>query len=168
MARLAEIQEKRLHPLISSTTPSETLRGRHEGCHGMGFDGRYWGGEWELTRHGRRHKSVGDPLSRVWEAMRRVLEVLTTGSRTHRSRYGNGCERQGLNVPPSVILRALQMMLSTRTELIPRKRHHKKSHDWSSFNFLFSLKCIVNSYTRSGYYFPSINSLLKLGRMKRH
>ena len=53
MARLAEIQMKRLLPFLSSSTPPETLRGRHEGCHDMGFEGRYWGGEGKSTQHGR-------------------------------------------------------------------------------------------------------------------
>ena len=44
MARLAEIQKKRILTFLSSPTPPETLRGRHDGGHDMGFEGRYWGG----------------------------------------------------------------------------------------------------------------------------
>ena len=44
------------------------------------------------ARHGRRHKWVWDPSSRVWEARSRVFRWSTPGSRSHRSRYENGGE----------------------------------------------------------------------------
>ena len=73
--------------------------------------------KWKFWRHGRRHKSVWDPWRRVWEATRRVLEGLTTGSRRHRSRYGNGDERCNQIVPPSVISGDLMIKTAARTEI---------------------------------------------------
>ena len=85
--------------------------GHHDRCRVMGFDGGCRHLEGRLTRHGRRHKSVREPSSRVWEATRRVFSGLTRGSRRHRSRYENGDEWAGQKVSPSVDLSELKTIL---------------------------------------------------------
>ena len=67
-----------------------------------------------MRRHGRRHKSVRDPSSRVWEATTTVLRGSTTGSRTHLPSYENGDDLPGRIIPPSVVLSKLSMNVSVR------------------------------------------------------
>ena len=70
----------------------------------------------KTTRHGWRHKSVGDRSSRVWEATRRVFRGSTRGSKPHHSHYRNGGERPCQNVLPSVIFGDQSMKTSVKNE----------------------------------------------------
>ena len=106
--------------------------GHHDGCHDMMFD-RLIEFFTKMTRRDRRHKSVRDGSRRVWEAMRRVLPGLTTGSGTHRSRYENRDERRGWFVRPSVVLSAWRIKMTakirtTRRYIIDNNMHFAIPH----------------------------------------
>ena len=116
----------------SPTTAPEAVMGHHDGCHDMMFD-RLIEFFTKMTRRDRRHKSVRDGSRRVWEAMRRVLPGLTTGSGTHRSRYENRDERRGWFVRPSVVLSALRIKMTakirtTRRYIIDNNMHFAIPH----------------------------------------
>ena len=71
----------------------------------------------KMTRHGRRHNSVWGLPSRAWEATRRVFSGMTRVSRRHRSRYENGDEQTGQNMPPSVVLSELRIKTTMKTRM---------------------------------------------------
>ena len=135
---LAENQSQHLRHALRPERRSKTDMATSRQGQDMGFDGRCRHFEGRLTRYGRWHKSVWDPSSRVWEAMRRAFSGLTRGSRRHRSRCENGDEWAGQKVSPSVILPEFGMILPARNETEQRTRHYKRCYPKFMTPFRFS------------------------------
>ena len=76
-----------------------------------------------MSLQGLGPRSVGDPSSRVWVAMRRVLSGLTRELRTHRSSYENGDDTPGRFVPSSVNIGNLRTVVSVRNGTERRSGH---------------------------------------------
>ena len=117
------ISRKKMFRFIETPTLQRRSWRYHDRCHDRAFDDVIEFFFTKLTRHDRRPKSVRDPSSRVWEAMRRVFGGLTRGSRTHRSGYENGDERPGRMGQPSVVFMAFKIK-TTMIIKTERTIHH--------------------------------------------
>ena len=75
---------------------------------------------WPATRVGLRpvKSCLGGHEEGVWGMTRRL--------RRHRSRYENECEWRCQNVPPSVVLSELKMIMTIRNETEQTERHGKR------------------------------------------
>ena len=107
-----------------------------------GSGGGFWGAlkvnRPDMTRHGRRHKSVWGPSRRVWEATTTVFRGSTRVSRAHRSHYQNGDDRQCLFVPPSMNFVDKWTILEVKIETKKVNQHWPKTSAIDSRTLLFS------------------------------